>query len=285
MCGYEILAVNESTKPLAPEEALSMLGRALPRIIAAVAEAKEADGPIFFSKYDIKDGFWIMCSEEGAEWNFAYVLPAEEDDEVEIFVPTSLQMGWTLSPAYFCVGSETGRDVAQALVAKTFGALPEHRLEKKAFHQDGKMILTDIAAWKEADEDFFLFMFETFIDDYIALAQTTKVENLMHLTRSVMHGIHSVFPPDTVTNDGMGEPISEKKLYKEEGLWQYRKEILGWLFDGASRCIKLPQDKQDKIDKILKDMLRKGRHGKILFKDFEKIVGKLRHASIGIPAG
>ena len=83
----------------------------------------------------------------------------------------------------------------------------------------------------------------------------------------------------------MGNPISEKKLDKGEGLWQFRKEILGWLFDGASRCIELPQDKRDKIDKILKDMLRKGRLGKILFKDFEKIVGKLRHASIGIPAG
>ena len=97
MCGYEIPAVNEATRPLAPEEALAMLGSALPRMIAAVAEAKEADGPIFFSKYDIKDGFWRMCSKAGAEWNFAYVLPAAEDDDVEIVVPTSLQMGWTLS--------------------------------------------------------------------------------------------------------------------------------------------------------------------------------------------
>ena len=109
--------------------------------------------------------------------------------------------------------------------------------------------MPDIAAWKEADEENFLFMSETFIVDHIALAQTPKVENLMHLTRSVMHGINSVFPPETVTNDGMGDPISEKKLDKGEGLWKYRKEILGWLFDGASRCIELPQDKRDKIEK------------------------------------
>ena len=62
MCRYEIPAVNEATKPLAPEEAFAMLGSALlvTRMIAAVAESKEADGPIFFSKYDIKDGFWRM---------------------------------------------------------------------------------------------------------------------------------------------------------------------------------------------------------------------------------
>jgi hypothetical protein len=155
MCGYEIPAVNEATRPLAPEEALAMLGSALPRMIAAVAEAKEADGPIFFSKYDIKDGFWRMCSEAGAEWNCAYILPAAEDDDVEIVVPTSLQMGWTLSPAYFCVGSKTGRDVAQALAATKVGALPEHRLEKKAFHPDGMLILPDIAAWKDTDEENF----------------------------------------------------------------------------------------------------------------------------------
>jgi hypothetical protein len=110
-----------------------------------------------------------MCSEAGAEWNFAYILPAAEEDDVEIFVPTSLQMGWILSPAYFCVGSETGRDVAQALAATKIGALPEHRLEKKAFHPDGMLILPNIAAWKDTAEEHFLFMFESFIDDYSIL--------------------------------------------------------------------------------------------------------------------
>ena len=40
MCGYEIPAVNEETNPLAPEEALVMLGSALPRMIATIAEEK-----------------------------------------------------------------------------------------------------------------------------------------------------------------------------------------------------------------------------------------------------
>ena len=67
-------------------------------------------------------------------------------------------------------------------------ALTEHRPEKKAFYPDGKFILSDIAAWKVADEENFLFMFETLIDDYIFLAQSKKVDTLLHLARSVMHG-------------------------------------------------------------------------------------------------
>ena len=283
LSGYDLPSVNESTKYMAKEESLAQLGGVLPRIIAALAEAKPEDGPIFFSKMDIKDGFWRMICEEGAEWNFCYVLPALPGDEPEIVVPTSLQMGWTLSPAYFCTASETGRDVGQALCQTAVGTIPVHPLEDKAFGPGGTIALPDTTTWSLDEEDKFLFMLEDFIDDYIALAQTTDVEKLRHLTRGIMHGIHSVFPPPEITNDGLGDPISIKKLDQGEGLWEFRKEVLGWVFDGATRCISLPDDKREKIDDTLKSMLK--RKSRVLFKDFEKVVGKLRHAAIGIPAG
>ncbi len=61
------------------------------------------------TKWDIKDGFWRLDCQEGAEWNFAYVLPQAEGEPVRLVVSTSLQMGWIESPPYFCAASETGR--------------------------------------------------------------------------------------------------------------------------------------------------------------------------------
>ena len=46
----------------------------LDRIIHAYAEAGE-DKIIFVVKEDVKNGFWGCITEEGQEWNFAYVLP------------------------------------------------------------------------------------------------------------------------------------------------------------------------------------------------------------------
>jgi hypothetical protein len=69
-------SVNDTTVKMAPKGALDQLGHALSRIIHAFAESDEYIGSkIFMAKWDIKDGFWRMCYENGEEWNFAYVLP------------------------------------------------------------------------------------------------------------------------------------------------------------------------------------------------------------------
>ena len=94
------------------------MGHALSRIIHAFAEVED-NAKVFMAKYDIKDGFWRLDCAEGEEWNFAYVLPQHAGEPVRLVVPTSLQMGWVESPAYFCAASETGRDVAQQYVFAT----------------------------------------------------------------------------------------------------------------------------------------------------------------------
>ena len=66
-------------------------------------------------------------------------------------------------------------------------------------------------------------------------------------------------------------------------MWEVRKEILGWIINGATRCIELSEKKQTTILKELKDVLRI--KSGVQFKQMEKLVGKLRHAAIGIPAG
>ena len=64
-------------------------------------------------------------------WNFCYVLPSikpiENDDDIEIVVPNSLQMGWCESPPLFCTGTETARDIIDDISSNK--NLPPHRFE------------------------------------------------------------------------------------------------------------------------------------------------------------
>ena len=43
------------------------------------------------------------------------------------------------------------------------------------------------------------------------------------------------------------DPISKKKLDSVKGQWAVIKEVLGWMVDGATRCIELVRDKQSVI--------------------------------------
>ena len=90
---------------------------------------------------------------------------------------SALQMGWSKSPAFFCAASETARDVAEARCQDLVGALPAHKLEDFLF-PPGK--------WEEAtipEQRSNLFkLLEVYIGNFCALSQTTKVEELLHIT-------------------------------------------------------------------------------------------------------
>jgi len=127
-----------------------------------------------------------------------------------------------------------------------------------------------------------LHLMEVYMDNFIGLAQGLSRSQLTRFTRLVLHGIHSVFPPPDLDENKDNKPISIKKLKQGDGMWSTKKEILGWLFDGVSRCMQLPMDKVAKITQMLKDMLQSQL---VCFGDIEKINGKLMHATIGVPNG
>jgi hypothetical protein len=194
-----------------------------------------------------------MVVPEEEEWHFAYVLPkAHPDEPLQLVVPSCLQMGWCDSPAFFCAASETARDITQDLAATPVGSLPAHPLEDWLLHP---------AEWPDAAlEDHatkFLHLIEVYVDDFIQLAQTTDPNQLEHLARAILHGIHSVFPPPAVTGHTGEDPVALKKLKMGDGLWTTRKELLGWIFDGARRCIELPTEKLASITSELHGMHRK----------------------------
>ena len=274
--GLELTSINNETVLLSDHKSMVQLGQALPRLIWHLATAPEDKGPLLFTKLDLKDGYWRMVVQKGMEYNFAYVLPKITPDEpTRIVVPRSLQMGWTESPGYFCMASETARNVAVTLSKQPRGSLPAHVHEDKMMPQNAK------PDEKQHSDPNFLAKMEVFIDDFIWLVQTTHEPTLRHYARAALHAVHSVFPPPSFTEHQGQDSISQKKI-DTEGMWDTEKEILGWLFDGLHRELSLPKDKVEKIIALLSKTKRSKR---MQTKEIESLQGKLRHACIGIPAG
>ena len=103
----------------------------------------------------------------------------------------------------------------------------------------------------------------------------------MHLLDSTQT-VHYVFPSPLISKHRGIDPISIKKLEQGEGLWEFRKIILGWLFDGIERKITLPTEKLTLISKEIKAVYWKKA---IPLQRYQQLVVKLRHASFGIPTG
>ena len=269
-------SVNTATTKLAPQQSMNQLGSALKRMIATLADAHTDKREFMFSKLDIKDGFWRMVVNTNDAWNFCYLIPNSDKkahiDDTTIVVPNSLQMGWAESPPFFCAASETARDVVQQLLNVT---LPPHPFEER-------MLPTKHHNNTLQDLESTTTLIEVYVDDFIAGTDDTTRDNLLRISRAMLHGIHSIFPPQSETGHTGGDPISEKKLDKLEGLWDHVKEILGWFLDGKNFTIYLPQEKVAKVQKTLRDIQKKT---KIKIKDLQKIAGILHHASMGIPGG
>ena len=60
------------------------------------------------AKIDFSDGLWKMIVEEGAKWNFAYVMTDPTGTPLCLFVPSDMQIRWEESSAYFCTETKTG---------------------------------------------------------------------------------------------------------------------------------------------------------------------------------
>ena len=86
-------------------------------------------------------------------------------------------------------------------------------------------------------------MLEVYLDDFFTMVQTDDLEDLHHVTRALLHAIYEVFPPPDVTGHKGGGSISISKLLEGKGVWDTREDILGWIFDGVTRCIELPEKK------------------------------------------
>ena len=213
--GTKMPSVNSSTTQTAPQNSMDELGRVLERLGSLMASAPESSPNFLFSKLDIADDFWRVRISEKDSWNFCYVLPDVTNqktfnlDEVKIVVPHSLQMGWTESPPFFCMASETARDVAETLIT-TNAHVPVHPLERYCVPPKN---------WKDQETDFqsnFISQLEVYMDDFIAMSQFTSSTQLNHISRRLLHVVHCVFPPPSISKHKGLDPISIKNWNKEK---------------------------------------------------------------------
>ena len=126
-------------------------------------------------------------------------------------------------------------------------------------------------------------MLELFCDDLIHMTQKIYTSQLLYLSRTLQHGIHSVFPTPHVSGNNGRYPISMKKLESGEGQWAVRKEVLGWMVDGATWCIKLAWDKKSVIDAELHKIVRMTKG--VPFKRIKILSGKIQNAETVVPTG
>ena len=136
-----------------------------------MADNHDNDNRFYFSKLDVKDGFWRMVVAHENAWNFTYVLPSADGKAVtlqdtELVVPDALQMGWCESPPFFCTASETAQDVIQDLI-DGHEVQPSHKFE-------GKLMLSDL---KETCPNFPIFLLEVFFDDFIVARNEATKDN------------------------------------------------------------------------------------------------------------
>ncbi len=122
----------------------------------------EENAKVFMAKWDIKDGFWRMDCTKGEEWNFAYVLPQPKGAPKQLVIPTSLQMGWVESPPYFCVATETVRDIAMEYINTPVVSLSQHKFTKYVIGNQ------DFKALPESTEQStgFVCMMEVYVDHF-----------------------------------------------------------------------------------------------------------------------
>ena len=202
-------------------------------------------------------------------WNYSYVLPLSDKiavlNDIEIVVSTCLQMGWCESPPLFSLASETARDVIHDLVQSKL-ELPPHKYEHT--------MMPDVQPLEDPPTAGEISLQEVFVDDFIGVTNNLTLQHLLNVSRAILQGIHSIFPPVEVTQHPGGDSIAENKIDQNE--------ILGWILDGTNYTMHLPSDKCDKIVKLIKKVLT---HRSVPLKRFLELAGKLQNASIGMPGG
>ncbi len=117
------------------------------------------------------------------------------------------------------------------------------------------------------------YVLEVYINDFISCIVPTSRQQIEHVARGILHGIHDVFQPSA---DDSKDPILAKKLRKGNSTYESNKCILGFNFDGVNKTIWLEEDNRAALLTILHQWIRGATRSKrgVPFAEFELVTAK-----------
>ena len=98
--------------------------------------------------------------------------------------------------------------MAASYVAEQQGALPENPWEYLTMTE--AFILPAVPSMNGQQGAKFLHILEVYVEDFIQLEQIDEKEELRRCSWALLHGIHSVFPPPSITRHVGKELVSMK---------------------------------------------------------------------------
>ena len=132
------------------------------------------------------------------------------------------------------------------------------------------------------DSEGLVTLLEVYVYDFIAMSNNMSHTHLLQISCAILHGIHAISPPPSVTGHNGFEPVVLSKLEKGEVKWEHIKETLVCIMNGLNETIQLPLKKCKDICVLMRKLLKKRC---VKLNEFKKLAGKLQHASMGIPRG
>jgi len=232
---YTFNDVNATSVQCAPHSSMQF-GTALQRILQHIAYANKTFGPPLLAKINLADGYYRVPLSAHAALNLAVCLPPDGLDEPMLGIPLSLQMGWALSPPYFCAFTETCADLTNTQPQ----VHPNHPHHHAATPQIATPMQTTfdptaIFPYNPTPPTMSLQYTDVYIDDFMLVAQQPTHQPLMH---SLLHHLHSIFAD---TNDSPRRLIvSQSKVTKDDATLSIHKRLLGWDIDTHHLTIHLP---------------------------------------------
>ena len=117
-------------------------------------------------------------------------------------------------------------------------------------------------------------LLQVYVNNFCNTAtQSTDGQHLAQVRQAAIHVLHAVFPETAITNHKNGkEPISRGKLEKGDGNFNTTKTLIGFVFNGLKRMVRLPKDKAKKYIREAHAMLQQAA---IPWKSFQTTVGKI----------
>ena len=197
--------------------------------------------------------------------------------------PLVLPMGWTESPPYFCVATETVADLANQKLEQGL-TLPSHRLELRAEAMSKEDDTDPTFHASVAPRDYAaepVTKVDVYLNDIIGIAQGASKAR-KRVTRAILHSLDEVIRP---LEDGDSkfrtEPCSLKKLDKGDGSLSTSKETLGWLIDTRAMTIVLTERRHNCLLELLAQFPREEK--RVSVQEWQNVLGELRSMSMAIP--